>query len=189
MIAQATPPMPMTDETLADRARSGDLAAMDLLVRRWQSPLLAFLQRRVLSHADAEDLFQETFVRVQQNLHAYDARRPFRAWLFTIAWRLAANHRRDQRMRLRIEPLGEVAGGAMPPPEAMAQAESRENLWQAARRVLGPETSSLLWLFYVEEMPPREIASVTGRSWLSVKTALHRARRRLAEHLSRERVV
>jgi RNA polymerase sigma factor (sigma-70 family) len=47
-----------------------------------------FLQRRVGSHNDAEDLFQDTFVRVCQNFHHYDDRRSFKTWLFTIAWRL-----------------------------------------------------------------------------------------------------
>lgn len=176
--------LPTDDQSLARLARAGDAAALEALVRRWQVPLVRFLQRRVGSHADAEDLFQETFVRVCQHLGQYDPGRSFKTWLFTIAWRLAANHLRNRRHPLGDEALEAVHDPRTRPADSAEQHDEHEGLWAIARRELSPEHVQMLWLCYVEGFGPREIASVTNKSWIAVKTALHRARRALAPHLS-----
>ena len=181
MIAQASSISITNDQVLARLARAGNLAAFESLLRKWQPPLLRFLQRRVGNRSDAEDLFQETFIRVYQHLADFDERRSFKTWIYTIAWRLTANHLRDQHPRGELtedhpspgsSPLDDAAGG-----------ELQQALWATARQVLSPAQFDLLWLCYAEDLPPREIAKVTGKSWLAVKTALHRARRTLAPHL------
>jgi RNA polymerase sigma-70 factor (ECF subfamily) len=169
-----------SDETLACQARSGDAAALESLVRRWQVPLVAFLQRRV-GRADAEDLFQETFIRVQQNLESFDESKAFKTWIFTIAWRLAANHLRDRKPAVDIEIVSRDAGHR--PDHDLEQADFRGRLWAIAREALNEEQYTMLWLFYVEQLPPRQIAQISGKSWVAVKTALHRARRTLQAHL------
>lgn len=172
--------LPTSDEMLACQARAGDLAALEALVRRWQVPLLSFLQRRV-GRTDAEDLFQETFVRVQENLASFDERRAFKTWIFTIAWRLAANHLRDHRPARGME--GVDCDGPRRPDELAEREDLKHRIWTIARAVLKEEQYTMLWLFYVEELSPREIALVSGKSWVAVKTALHRARRTLDPHL------
>lgn len=171
------------DQSLARLARGGDSSALEALVQRWQVPLVCFLERRVGNRSDAEDLFQETFVRVHQGLINYDDRRAFRTWIFTIAWRLAANHLRDRKRADGDEVLAGVADNASPPLETAAQGELREGLWAIARRVLNPDSYAILWMYYVQELPPREIAQVTGRSWVGIKTVLHRARKALEPHV------
>ena len=84
----------VSDEELARRARGGCHQSFGELMKRFQVRLLRFLQRRLRSTADAEDLLQETFVRAYQRLERYDETRPFGTWLFTIAHRLAVSHHR-----------------------------------------------------------------------------------------------
>ena len=65
----------------------------------------------------------------------------------------------------------------------LADAEATDSLWRIARETLSDEQLAALWLFSVEDMSAPEIAKVLGRSWVSVKTMLHRARRRLQSEL------
>jgi DNA-directed RNA polymerase specialized sigma24 family protein len=61
--------------------------------------------------------------------------------------------------------------------------ESRGTLWHRAQQVLSEEQYLALWLFYVDEVPAGDVARILNRSWVSVKTMLHRARRKLAPFL------
>ena len=70
---------------LVERARQGDEAAFADLLHAYETPLYNFLARMTGSRTDAEDLFQETFVRVYKNLHRFREGAPFRPWLYRIA--------------------------------------------------------------------------------------------------------
>jgi RNA polymerase sigma-70 factor, ECF subfamily len=178
---------PLRDEELARRARCGCRQSFDELVRRFQVRLLRFLQRRVRSDADAEDLLQETFVRAYLRLNQYDPTRAFGTWLFTIAHRLAVSHHRRSLAAARADAAaGERLRNrvSVAPGWEMADQESRQHFWEKAARVLSEEQLCATWLFYVEEMPAPQIAEVLGRSWVSVKTILFRARRKLSTILS-----
>ena len=167
-----------SDEELACRARQGCAASFEQLLRRFQTPVLHFLRRRGFS-ADAEDLTQETFLRAYENLHQYNRRWAFSTWLFTIARRTGLNHRRRLRPTADMRAV-EAAPAASPAPlENMVAEESRRRLWDMAADVLSEQQTTALWLYYVEDMPAREIARVLGRSWASVKVMLFRARKRL----------
>ena len=65
------------------------------------------------------------------------------------------------------------------PAQVLAAKEDRQQLWQAAGRILGPSQRTALWLHYVEQMPAAQIGRVLGRSRAAVKTMLCRARRKL----------
>ncbi len=165
------------------RAQAGCAPCFEELVRRYQAPTLHFL-RRLGAGGDAEDLLQETFVRAYRNLGQYRPRWRFVTWLFTIARRVRINHSRRRAPLPRGEALESVACTGPGPPELAAAAEDRQRLWSLADRILSEEERTALWLFYVEEMSAREIAAVLERSWVSIKTMLFRARRRLLELLA-----
>ena len=173
----------LPDEELAQRARAGSALCYEEIVRRYQVPLLRFLTRRFPSRRDAEDILQDAFVKAWQSLHQYDPHYPFRTWLYTIAYRLAVS--RGRRETLPREPLPEHAAARGPRPEAaVEEEESRGTLWNQARQVLSEEQYLALWLFYVDEVPAGDVARILNRSWVSVKTLLHRARKKLAPFLA-----
>ena len=167
-----------SDEELACRAQQGCVASFEQLLRRFQTPVLQFLRHRGLA-ADAEDLAQETFLRAYKNLHRYNRRWAFSAWLFTIARRASINYRR------RIRPMTdtatvEAAQSTTPEPlDALVATEDCRRLWELAASVLTEEQMTALWLYYVEDTPLRGISQVLGRSQPSVKIMLFRARRKL----------
>ena len=81
------------------RCLAGDEQAYRELVERYQRQVFSLARRMLGSTEDAEDLTQETFVRMFRALDRYDPSRPFPAWLFTIATRLCIDHLRRRRVR------------------------------------------------------------------------------------------
>src|ERR1700691_3602700 len=93
------------------RLRRGDLNALSELITRYQNRLYRYLLRIVRQPAEAEDLFQRTWLRVAEKIQQYDPRRSFEAWLFTLARNLAIDHLRRVRPESLDEPIGDSAAG------------------------------------------------------------------------------
>jgi RNA polymerase sigma-70 factor, ECF subfamily len=84
---------PVTDEQLAQQLQQGKSEALSILVERHYDSLLGYLYRMLGGNrALAEDLNQETFLRVLRSIDRYTYPRPFKPWLYTIATNLARNH-------------------------------------------------------------------------------------------------
>jgi RNA polymerase sigma-70 factor, ECF subfamily len=178
----------MTDEQLARRAQEGCRRSFEQLVLRYQVPLLRFITERVRCVADAEDLVQETFVRAYRRIDNYHDQWRFSTWLFTIAHRLAVSHLRSPRSRA-LAGIDQVERQLPPsatvdPGRDLMERENRQRFWETAAGVLSEEQLAAVWLFYVEGMGAKDVAEVLGRSWVSVKTMLFRARRKLESSLS-----
>lgn len=176
-----------TNEQLARRAQRGCAPSFELLAQRFQVPLLHFLRKQVKSAADAEDLLQDTFVRAYEQIGKYQDRWRFSTWIFTIAHRSSVSHHRKRRAEAnRVRGVSrEAVGPPMAPDGRIVEEESRRRFWDLAGQVLTDDQFTAVWLYYVEEMPTRQITRVLNCSWVSVKTTLYRARRRLAPHLAR----
>jgi RNA polymerase sigma-70 factor (ECF subfamily) len=173
-----------TAEACAECVRlRGCKACFEELVRRFESPLLHFLIRRIGSRHDAEDVLQEAFLLAYRNLPRYRASGKFSTWLFTIANRLVVSNHRRRRLPTvaadwSVEPISDSD------PQASVQGrEMRSKLWDAAERILEVDAFAAVWLNYVELMPANEIGQVLGRTTNAVRILLHRARARLAEKL------
>lgn len=173
-----------TDEELATSARAGSLDAFDQLVRRYQVPLLRFLQRKSPTPREAEDLLQESFLRAYRSLDKFKDGYAFKPWLFTLSYRLAISAARKASIRPANQPVESLASRDGDPSPHAEHAEDRTQLWRIVRETLGEESFTAVWLFYVEAIPPKEIAVIMNRSWVWVKTALHRAREKLRTPLS-----
>jgi RNA polymerase sigma-70 factor (ECF subfamily) len=171
-----------TDSELAARAHAGSLDCFEELVRRYQVPLLRFLQRRSPNPRDAEDVIQDAFLRAYQSIGSFRQDQPFKPWLFTIAYRLAIDTARRRR------PLGPsfdelTRDSDQTPLDHATRNDSKDHLWQTVRRVLKDEPFTAVWLHYGESMPTADIAKVIGRSQDWVKTTLLRARGKIREAL------
>jgi len=172
----------LTDEELARRACAGCTDCFEEIVRRFQVPLSRFLARRFPSRRDVEDILQETFVKAWQALHRYEDRFAFRTWLYTIAYRLAVS--RGRHDPIPAKSLPDQPAAAMPSIPAIEREDDRASLWQTARDVLTEEQYTALWLHYVDDLPAGDVAKILNRSWVSVKTLMHRARKKLLPHLA-----
>jgi RNA polymerase sigma-70 factor (ECF subfamily) len=177
---------PGQDETfLLARARQGDLAAFEEVVRRYQRRVYGVALRIVRAHDLADDVAQEAFVRAWQALERFDVGRPFGPWVCRIAANLAVNHVRSPRSREEALPEGhaETPSADPGPLGAVLDAEARWVL-DAAVAALSPEQRAVFVLRAVEEMSYEEIARALDISPGTVMSRLFRARERLAKALA-----
>jgi len=166
-------------EKLARQAQAGSSAALNALMDRYTKVLERYLSRRCGNAEDAEDLAQETMLRVWRNLEKYEPGRPFEPWLFAVARNLAASQYRDRRRgdsatRL-AEPFSEPAG----PAARLIEQESRKNLWTVTKQLLSERQYAAIWLRYGREMSIKQVAGAMGLTHTHVKVTLFRARRKL----------
>ncbi|HVA17065.1 MAG TPA: sigma-70 family RNA polymerase sigma factor [Candidatus Dormibacteraeota bacterium] len=167
------------------RLRRGDLDALAELVTRYQHRLHRYLLRMVRQPAEAEDLFQQTWLRVATQIRRFDPQRNFEAWLFTLARNLAIDHLR----RVRPESLDEreerdystPASLRVSDPPALDVVIARERTQQLAEAMdaLPVMYREVLALRFEEEMKLEEIAEVLNAPISTVKSRLRRG----LEHL------
>jgi RNA polymerase sigma-70 factor (ECF subfamily) len=169
------------DERLMLRFQGGDLRAFEVLVRRHRTPVFSFLLRLTADRARAEDLCQETFLRVVRAAPAWEERARFRTWLFAIARNLAVDESRRAAFRdadaLEAEAEGAegAARGSAPSPEDAAEAALLRPKLEAALRALSPEQREVFLLREHAGLRFAEIAEVTGVPENTVKSRMRYA--------------
>jgi RNA polymerase sigma-70 factor (ECF subfamily) len=170
---------------LLARARGGDLSAFEEVVRRYQRRVYGVALRIVRSHAVADDVAQEAFVRAWRSLDRFEVGRPFGPWVCRIAANLAVNHVRSPIAREDPLPEGleQAAAPASDPLGSLLDAEAQAVLDRALGS-LPAEQRAVFVLRAVEEMSYREIAEALGLSPGTVMSRLFRARERLARSLA-----
>jgi len=172
----------MTDEELVRLTLGGDSRAFTTLVDRHAPACLRYATRMLGARADAEDVAQETFMRVHQSLSKYDARMPFRSWLFTI---LVNRCRTSLTQRLRRERriIADDAEMMLASVQSTALAtDVREDVVRALRRLPAEQREAFL-LRHVEQLEYDEIARLTGARPSAVRMRVKRACDRLQELL------
>jgi len=174
-----------SDEQLACRAQDGCTTSFTELVARLQPRLLFVLRRRLRNEADAEDVTQKTLLRAYEKLDLYDPSYKFSPWLFTIAFRLAADHHRKSRLpTVAGESASALVDTTPGPAQRAIDREGASDIWALAEKVLKPQQWTALWLQYGEGQTVKEIAVALGRTSVSVRVLLFRARQKLMPHLA-----
>jgi RNA polymerase sigma-70 factor (ECF subfamily) len=166
------------------RLRRGDLNALSELIARYQNRLYRYVLRMVRQPAEAEDLFQQTWLKVVEKIRSFDGSRNFDAWLFTLARNLAIDHLRRIRPQSLDEPLadsehGDTVADRIPSrdhaPFDRALATERRTQISEAMAALPMTYREVLTLRFEDGMKIKEIAQVTGMPVSTVKTRLRRA--------------
>lgn len=187
-----------TDADAADRAdmerlQAGQEAALNDLMERHAAPVFHFLCRMTGNEDDANDLAQETFVRVFKSCKSFRANERFSTWLFTIAANLARNHfrwrSRHSNLSLDAENAGteQTLGSTLPansptPKEAVLAGERAEAV-RAAVKNLPEDLREAIVLCEWEERSVAEAAAILGATSKAVESRLYRARGILRERL------
>jgi RNA polymerase sigma-70 factor, ECF subfamily len=179
-------------ESEAKRLRSGDVNAVAGLMEQYKHRLYRYLLRLVSQPNTAEDLFQQTWLRVMERIHKYDPKRSFEGWLFAVAHNLAIDHLRRRQPESLDEPTltGETKSELLQNanPGALEELLSREraDIVLDAVADLPVPFREVLSLRFEEEMKLEEIAVVLALPLGTVKTRLHRALKALRLSLGKK---
>ncbi len=160
--------METNDLTLILRAQQGDREALDELLRLHQEGLYRYIAGVVGSAATAEDVLQETFLRIARKLRWLSEPAYFRAWSFRIASREAFRALRAARPNVPLEEIDESQLPAGAP--SLSQAEVDELRETVA--VLSPRSRAVIQLHYFEELPLDEVALALDIPLGTVKSRL-----------------
>jgi len=177
---------PLPETELVARAKAGDAAAYEEIVRAHQA--IAFRTAYLITgdQADAQEAAQDGFVKAYQALGRFRSNAPFRPWLLRIVTNEARNRRRSagRRQGLVLRAAGGAApGDAAPSPEAaLVSAERREELLAALTR-LGDDHRLVLSCRYLLDLSEEETAAALGVRRGTVKSRLARALERMRNEL------
>lgn len=170
------------DEARVRRFQAGDPSAFAALLADHEPRVLALLRRLVRDPSAAEDLCQETFLRVLRGLPHFRAESGFGTWVYRVAHNVAVDHLRGRQpgdsLDARAEEGFDPPAPGPVPPAAVEEAEVRRAV-EEAMSVLPAAQREVLHLLYWDELSVAEIAGVTGLPEGTVKTHLFRGRQSL----------
>lgn len=186
------------EASLVRACKEGDRTAFNLLVWRWEKPLFNFTYKYVGDAHLAQDLVQETFVRVLRSIGRYEHRGSFSTWLYRIAVNLCRDHFRKRRLPMvslhdyYTTPSGErvyvrdrVSDDRPRSDEAMV-AEEREELVRRLLAGLPDEQRIVILMKEYQALTFREIAEVLDLPESTVKSRLYRGLRMMRDQLERD---
>jgi RNA polymerase sigma-70 factor (ECF subfamily) len=190
------PETPSEDAELMRRVQTGDEAALGALMKRWELPVKSVIGRLVFNASEAEELAQETFVRVWQQRGKFRAGAEFKPWVFSIAVNLARNRLRWWRRRPVVslqewtettgfEPVSDgSAQGVGAGTRGLERAECAAAVRDAIA-ALPTELREAIVLFEYDRMSHAEIAAIVGATPKAVETRIYRAKEKLRAALKR----
>jgi RNA polymerase sigma-70 factor (ECF subfamily) len=185
-------PVNPSDADLVRRSLEGDEGAFGELMDRYKRGIYTLIVRIVRDAEAANDLAQDTFVRLYSSLSSYNPDYKFSSWIFKIANNLAIDHLRRKRPEVfsldaQVETGGDrvipqVSSGGQDPLHRVESIELGERI-KAAIDGLPVDYRRVILLRHIEEMTYEEIVEVTGLPVGTVKTLLFRGRRMLRRKL------
>jgi RNA polymerase sigma-70 factor (ECF subfamily) len=168
------------DAALIGRVATGDERALQQLFDKWKLPLLSFFYRSLGSHADAEDLTLEVFVRLHRAAPDYRPTAKFSTYLFHIAQNLLRNeYRRRRRKPAQPAPPELFDAVATETAEAGQRVAELEEMLQAALARLPEKPRTALLFVYQQNMDYRTAAAALHTNENALRVLVHRARQML----------
>jgi len=182
----------LSDNDVVKASLEGDTRAFGELVTRYDQRLLNFVYRTIGDRERAQDLVQETFVRVYRHLERFDQTKKFSTWIYTIASNLAKNELRNRSRNPLVlfqtikknwdadhRPL-EWEDTQNKPDDLFRKRHLREKVEEAVK--LLPEHHRIVFVLReLEGKTYEEIADITGCNLGTVKSRLNRARNNFAQ--------
>lgn len=177
-----------SEEQLIEKAKAGEQEAFESLVKQYLPIIYRYLVRLTGNSANAEDLAQETFLRVWKNLQHFDKEKKFLPWVF----RIARNHAYDffrKRKKVSFSELPDYEQlwlnnlhDDAPTPSQNAEASEITSEIKRTLHNLSKNEQEILTLHYFENLTTQEISQMLNLPYETVKTRLRRARTAFREH-------
>ena len=145
--------------------------SFEQVVRKYARNVSSACMMRLQNHADAEDCFQNTFLKLYRKSPDFHDESHLKAWLLRVAINECKNCIRDNRRHLPLDAAAQLAAPS---------AEDDADLSWALMK-LESDYREVVYLYYVEQMKVTEIADVLGKKPNTIKTLLHRGREKLRQ--------
>lgn len=171
----------LSDRDLIQRARRGEAEAFGELVTRYQVSVFNVCYRILHERAEAEDMAQDSFIRVHERLSTFDDQRPFGPWVRRVAANVCLNHLSSQKSTSDLDE--ERDADASQRPETVQEERERSEQIRSMLASLPAHYRLVIELRHYQEMSYEEIAAELKIPLSDVKSHLFRARKLLAEKL------
>lgn len=172
------------DAELMHRLRGGDGTALDEALRRYWSPVVAYLLRICDAPDVAEDVAQRTFLRLWERRSSWRQSGSLRGLLYRVARNIAVSEYRSERARERAEAVNASYAVAPPTPLALHESEELRHALDRAIEALPTRRREVFILRCIHELSYREIAEIMGISTQTVANQLSAALATLRDTLS-----
>ncbi len=181
----------MTDEELLLKFENADTRnfAFNLLVRKYQQKVYWHIRKMVIDHDDANDLTQETFIKIWNGLDGFKGNSQLFTWIYRIATNECLNFLKKKRLRFFL-PIGDVEEELLQKLETSTQADSlmggdeiQLKLQKALLKL--PQKQRLVFnMRYFDDLKYEDIAQITGTSVGALKASYHHAVQKIEKYLT-----
>ncbi|MFI3323693.1 MAG: RNA polymerase sigma factor [Rikenellaceae bacterium] len=171
------------DTSLVNAALEGDNHAFEALTTRYREAIYRLMIARTGSPHDADDLIQETLIKVYINLSRYDKQYTFGQWIYTIARNTLIDSQRRRHDDFSLDDRFSITDSRNPSPEQCVINNQDRKLIEASIKRLSDTHAELFRMRFLEEYSYEEIAEKLKMPLGSVKTNIHRARAKMCKYL------
>lgn len=172
----------MTDETIMETVKNGELQQASLLFERYNKRIFNFLARMTMDRELAEDLTQNVFLRIIKYRNSYREGARFQSWIYQVARNVFSDHYQAHKNRFSDFVDVEKVSDHISDPEESAALDEREQLLQRSLAMLNEEQRELLILTRFQQMKYEEVAQIMNTTVANIKVKVHRAISKLREN-------
>jgi RNA polymerase sigma factor (sigma-70 family) len=172
----------MTDETIMEAVKNGNLQQASLLFDRYNKRIFNFLARLTMDRMLAEDLTQNVFLRIIKYRNSYKEGARFQSWIYQVARNVFSDHYQSVKNKFSDFVDVEKVSDYMPDHDEEAELDEKEKLLKRSMALLNEEQRELLVLTRFQHMKYEEVAVIMDTTVANIKVKVHRAIAKLREH-------
>lgn len=167
-----------------DKVKNGDHASYAFLVNKYKDMVYSIAIKILRDADDANDIAQDCFIKAYQQIHKFEGKSKFSTWLYTIVYRTCVTKLKENKVETVAmgDEISEISDH-LPGQFEQLQARQVKQYVQAAIQKLPQIDALLVTLYYINDLPVKEIEEITGLSKPNIKIKLYRARKVLEKDL------
>lgn len=174
------------DNRWIQQVLAGDKQAYAHLINKYKNPLYATILRMTKNPHDAQDLVQEAFIKVYEQLGKYDATGSFASWMYRVAINHCMDEFRKKRYKIRQIEIEEGSIVSVDTPELIFFKNEESRRLERLVATLPEDERIIILLRYVNELSYQEISELVDAPLATVRNKLHRAKKKMRETVKRE---
>lgn len=167
------------------RFLSGDESSLRDIIREHKDGLILYINSLVRNVDTAEELTEETFVKLVLKRPRFSQKSSFKTWLYAVGRNVTLDYIRKNRLHLSLEECGDISADEEGLEKSWLRQEEKIHLHRTIEK-LKPEYRQVLWLYYFENLSHKEISKIMGKSVHNIETLAYRARNSLKQKLIEE---